>query len=219
MKKMERAGPLTPVLILLVLMITHGCSPPPDERDQRLADLAERMTEQQARQNENMAEQSKAVVEESGKVADAARELVEKDAEARREMIVASKEHNQDINAERASVDRQKEDLEQERREIAAARNRDPIVAESIKVIGLVLACLAPMLLAAYVLYTLRRTAGDDSAVVGELLVQEIASGRSELLAAPSRPLLEHDAPAAAIASDEGPDADGDGNLSENNSP
>ena len=62
-------------------------------------------------------------------------------------MIAAQRELNRELQAERSSIDRQREGLEAERREIAETRVRDPVVAEAILSIGLLLLCLAPLVL------------------------------------------------------------------------
>jgi hypothetical protein len=51
------------------------------------------------------------------------------------------------IQAQRAEFDRQRDGLERERRELAAQRGRDPIVAQAIGAFGIMLACLLPLLL------------------------------------------------------------------------
>jgi hypothetical protein len=162
---------------LIAQVLATGCGETPDDR---LSRMAEESVATQARQNERMAEQSQ-------EVAEASKRLVASDAEARREMIVAQKELQQGLEDERASLDRQREDLEGERRDIAQQRRTDPIIAETIGAIGLILACLLPLLLAAYVLRTLGRSIEGDAAV-SELLIEELASDRPRLLPPPPKP-------------------------------
>ena len=90
----------------------------------------------------------------------------------------------QEIEAARENVDTQRDELDRERREIALHRYRDPIVAQSLGAIDLTLACLLPLCLAGYVLYTLNRHSS-ESADLGELLVTEIAADQPLLLPAP----------------------------------
>ena len=71
--------------------------------------------------------------------------------------------------------------MEQERRDIAAQRHRDPIVAQTISVVGLTLACLLPLLLAGYVIYALNRSS-DDNDALSELLIMEMTADQPLLL-------------------------------------
>nr|MBC8288760.1 hypothetical protein [Planctomycetota bacterium] len=142
---------IVPTLLLLLLTVI-GCSDSPDMRDQRLAEFAEQAVNEQARQNDRMADQSQAVVEESHQLAETAKELVEHDAEARRELIAAQQELTSQLNDQQATVDAGRGQLEQDRREIAEQRHRDPIVATAIQNTGLVIACLLPLIVAVYVI-------------------------------------------------------------------
>jgi hypothetical protein len=83
--------------------------------------------------------------------------------------------------------------LEQERRQLAAQRGRDPIIAQAIGAIGVTVACLLPLLLAGYVLYTVNRASPeDDSQAVSDVLIGEMVSSAPELLPAPAAmPQLE----------------------------
>ena len=58
-----------------------------------------------------------------------------------------------ELHSERAGIGCQREEMEQERRNIAAQRHRDPVIARAIGAVGLTLACLLPLLLAAYVIH------------------------------------------------------------------
>lgn len=177
----------------LILLTAIGCSRPPD-RDQRLADLAQQAVEQQAKQNERMARQSQAVVEESHELAEAAKELIALDAETRREMVAAQHELSSQLNQHRATVDAARDRLEDERREIAKQRNRDPIISASIQTVGLFVACLLPLVVCVFLLRQLSRSEPDDQAVC-ELLIHELVTDQPRLLPGPSlRPVLEHHA-------------------------
>jgi hypothetical protein len=166
-------------------LIVAGC----ESRDEKLADFAERLIERQQRQNEIIGRQSEQVVLESRALAEAAKEVVAADAEARHEMIAAQRELNQGLQAERAGVHQQRDELERERREIADQRFRDPVIAATLHTIGLLLICMAPLTLAAYALRQLHRGV-DDGCELGDLLVEEIATDRPLLLPAVDRPLL-----------------------------
>lgn len=193
----------------LMLLTAIGCSRPADMRDQRLAEFARQSVEQQARQNEEMARQAKAVVEESSQLAEASKELVAHDAEARREMIAAQDRFNTQVDKQRATIDTGRDELEQERRQIAEQRHRDPIVAATIQTVGLIIACLLPLLVCVFVIRQMNRAEPDDAAVA-ELLVCELTSDQPKLLPGPSiRPALEHHAdhdPSGDLPQDDQPD-------------
>ncbi len=86
--------------------------------------------------------------------------------------------------------------MEEERRSLAAERRRAPVIAQAIGAVGLTLACLAPLLLAAYVIRAVNQD-GDESAALSELLVMEMTADQPLLLPI-SRPrvaALEHTPP------------------------
>lgn len=196
MHQNPRTGRAVMMAALLMLLATIGCSPPPDVRDQRLADFARQSTEQQARQNEVMARQSQAVVQESAKLAEAAQQLVQCDAKARADMIAAQEQLTSQLDQQRAAVDSGRDQLESERRQIAQQRHRDPILAASIQAVGLIVACLLPLAICIFVIRQMGRTEPDDSAVAS-LLLTELTADRPVLLPGPvlrPAPALEHHA-------------------------
>jgi len=203
--------------ILLLILVT-GCS---SSEDERLVELGQQACDRQAQQNQTIADQSRQVteathqfVESSGdarkEMIELQRELVEAEANARNELIRVQQDLvdrdvqcRQDLNklqresqsalqVERHSIDRQREDLEAERRQIAEERQRAPIIAAAMTQVGLILACLAPLALCAYLLHVLRNTADDDTAVT-ELLVEELSRDRPRLLP-PGPPYAEQPA-------------------------
>ena len=182
---------IVPILLLLTVI---GCSDSPDMRDQRLAEFAEQAVKEQARQNDRMADQSQAVVAESHQLAEAAKELVEHDAEARRELIAAQQELTSQVNDQQATVDAGRGQLEQDRREIAEQRHRDPIVATAIQNTGLIIGCLLPLIVAVYVIRQMQ-SQEPDHAAVAEMLTLELTSDEPRLLPSPQlRPRkLMHD--------------------------
>jgi len=179
---------------LLMLLATVGCSKP-DMRDQRLAEFAKQSMEQQAKQNDRIAEQSKAVVEESQRLAEATKELVAHDAQARQELIAAQEKLTTQLNQQRATIDAGRDQLEQDRREIAEQRSRDPILAAAVQSVGLLIACSLPLIVCVFVIRRMSSNEPDDAAVA-ELLVHELTSDRPRLLPGPSLrpPALEHQA-------------------------
>jgi hypothetical protein len=95
----------------LLLLALAGCG----GADDRLVKLSQRSLASQAEQNQQMAQQST-------EVAKATRQLVEADAQARQELITAQTRLESQLYAERTSLDRQQEALENERKGLAAQR-------------------------------------------------------------------------------------------------
>jgi len=185
----------------MTLLLITGCA---DSRDERFRQLAQQALHEQSEQNKRLAEQSKQIV-------DASLRLVEGDAEARRDLLAAQKQLSSELHSERAGIDRQREEMEQERRNIAGQRHRDPVIAQAINAFGLTLACLLPLLLAAYVIRAVNQD-GDDSAELGKLLVMEITAEQPLLLPVLPRPItaIEHTPPADSDEADgkAAPDSD-----------
>ena len=153
--------------IVAALMLTAiGCD---EDENKRLAEMAERHLERQA-------EQSRQVTELQREVAEGSRRLVEADAQARQEMVTLQRE----VQAERNEVGRQRDLLEGERRELAAKRRLDPMVAAAITNIGLLLACLLPLVLCWYLLQ--RRVEPADDQAVAEVLLEDLVADRPLLL-------------------------------------
>ena len=173
----KNLSPGVAMLTMTLLLIT-GCA---DSRDERFRQLAQQSLREQSEQNKRLAEQSK-------QIAEASRRLVEGDAAARKDLLAAQKQLSSELHSERAGIDRQREKLEQERRSIAAQRHRDPVIAQAIGAVGLTMACLLPLLLAAYVIRAVNRD-GDDNAALSELLVMEITAERPLLLQNSPRPV------------------------------
>ena len=173
-------------MLTMTLLLAAGCS---DSRDERFRQLAEQSLRQQSEQNKRLAEQS-------GQIAEASKHLVANDAQARKEMIAAHATLQKELQTERTNINQQLSGLESERREIARQRGRDPIIAQTISGIGLTLACLLPLLLAGYVIYSLNRSS-DDSDALSEMLVMEIVAEKPILLPISPRPVaaLEHTPP------------------------
>jgi len=179
----KNPSPAVAILLMMTLLLTTGCA---DSRDERFRQLAQQALREQAEQNKRMADQSREIVA-------ASRRLVEGDAAARKDLLTAHRQLTSELHSERASIDRQREELEQERRNIAAQRHRDPVIAQAIGAVGLTLACLLPLLLAAYIIRAVNQN-GDDSAALGQLVVLEMTSEQPLLLPIAPRPVaaLEH---------------------------
>ena len=184
------------VAAVLLLATIGGCGSSPDER---LADFAQQTISEQVRQNDRMADQSQAVVAESHQLAKAAKELVARDAEARRELIAAQQEMTSQLNEQQSAIQTGHQQLEQDRREIAEQRHRDPIIAAVIQDFGLTLACLLPLVVAVFVILQMQ-SQEPDHAAVAELLVLELTADEPRLLPGPmsQRHALTHDDPEEA---------------------
>lgn len=169
------------LLAVLIPATIAGCSRSPDER---LAEFAQQTMTEQVRQNQRMADQSEAIVQESHQLAEAAKNLVEHDAEARRELIAAQQELSSQLNEQQSAIHTGHEQLEQDRRELAEQRHRDPIIAAVIQNIGLVIACLLPLLVAVQVIWQMQ-SQEPDHAAVAELLTLELSSEEPLLLPSP----------------------------------
>ena len=109
--------------------------------------------------------------------AEASRELVQADAKARGEIVALQR----DMQQGQADLGRQRDQLEQDRRQYAEQRNRDPILANTILDVGTILACLLPLVLGIALVLGLRDHTQTDSALT-EILVEEIAGDRPALL-------------------------------------
>jgi hypothetical protein len=127
------------------------------------------------------------MVQLQNQVAEGSRRLVEAEAQARAEMAALQR----DLQQSQSEIGRQRDQLEAERRQIAAERYWDAILGNGITTAAGLVACLLPLVLC-WVL--LRRPTDDRDAdqALAEFLVQELASDHPALLPDHlSRPLLE----------------------------
>ena len=168
-------------VLLMFTLVIIGCGKPPDLRDHRLAEFARESITEQRQQNDRMAEQSVAVVAGSQKLAEAAQELVMQDATARRELLAAQAELTSQLHDQRSSVNAGRDQLEQERRQIATQRIRDPLLATAIYDVGLVLVSVLPLLVSLYVIRQMQ-VQEPDHAAVAEMLVLELTSQQPRFL-------------------------------------
>ena len=159
-------------LAAILMLVAVGC----DSEDARLAEMAQRHVHEQAEQNKRMADLQK-------EVAQGARELVEADAQSREQFVAM----HRDAQAERAEIGLQRDALEAERREIATQRHRDPVIAAAILNIGLLLACMMPLVVCWYLLQ--RKPEPEDPQLVAEVLLEDLMAEQPLLLPA-RRPAL-----------------------------
>lgn len=154
-----------------VLLTLSGCGQAPDNRDKRLADFAQRTTSEQVQQNARMAE------------------LVRRDVESRQQLLKNQQELTSQLNRQQAVIDAARDRLEQDRRDIAQLRHRDPIIAATLENLGLLVACLLPLLLAGMIVWRMQHQEPEHGAVA-ELLVCELTSDKPLFLPAPGQPRL-----------------------------
>jgi hypothetical protein len=169
--------------LALLILAAVGCDNAPDGR---LAEFAQQSMAEQRQQNNRMADQSQAVVAESHQLAEAAKQLITRDAEARRELIAAQADMTSQLNQQQSALHTGHDRLEQDRREIASQRHRDPIIAAVIHNCGLVIACLLPLLVAVLVIRQMQ-SQEPDHAAVAELLTLELTSDEPRLLLGPQQ--------------------------------
>lgn len=176
---------LTSLMMSIALMIA-GC----DSSDERLADYAQQSTAQQAQQNAATAE--------------VAREA----AESQRRVIETVEKSRQDLIGVQKDLDLQRTTVAQERKELTEQRRQESLLAPVLTTIGYLLVTALPLVLCWYLLYTLKNTPVDETAVT-QLLVQDLLSEQPVLLPRPvnSNPRLVHGArPRPAIEDHQTPE-------------
>jgi hypothetical protein len=121
------------------------------------------------------------ITHSQARVAEASRQLVEADAKARGEIIAMQK----GLQQGQSELGRQRDQLEDDRRQYADQRSRDPLLlANTILDVGMIVACLLPMVLGIVLAIGLRDTSRTD-ADVADILIQEIVSEEPRLLSQP----------------------------------
>jgi hypothetical protein len=147
------------IIVMTIILIAIGCQ----NENARVAELASRHATQQA-------ELSRETVELQTELVEGTHELVVADAEARSDFL----EREGKMDERRAEIRRQHDDLDNERRDIAKQKHREPIVANAVIAIGTLLACLLPLAVAAYLLRANLSESDDHS--VTEILLQEVTA-------------------------------------------
>lgn len=184
--------------VAAILVVVVGCSKPPDAQ---IVEMAREHAARQAEQSRQMAELQKDVTEGS-------RRLVEADAEARSELVILQ----HDLQADQHEVGRQRDMLEQERKEIAQQRFRDQAIIAAIPTIGLLLICGLPLLLCVHVLRAVRTSEAPDAALT-EMLVNELTTDQPRLLGCQAKLSPREEPVSFDIESDEDWDVDEDDGL------
>ncbi len=151
------------IAIMIALVTLVGCSDP----DTRLGELASQVTHDQAQQNQRIAEGSQAIAQGS-------QQLVEADAQARRELI----ELQHALRQDQEEIGQYRDALEAERKAIASQRRSDSAVATGLIILGVILACLSPLILAGITLLGLWResTRQEEEEVLVEVLANSLVS-------------------------------------------
>ena len=151
------------IVVLVLIAFIFGCD------EDELLELAKR-------HNLNEQERNKIMAELHGKVAEGSSEMVAADAIARKELVTLHRE----VQAERAEFGKQRDTLEQDRKELAAERNRDSLAASAMLSLGTLAACLAPLIVCWYLLHN---SPGDaDDTQVAHLFMSDLIADQPVLL-------------------------------------
>ncbi len=149
---------------LLLAAIVMSIIQPGCDSDQRVVEISRESLNRQAEQNAQMARQSQAVIETTHELIKA-ESAVQSDAN----------QLQQELHTERSTLDQQRQDLEDERRSLADQRLRDPVIAESINGLALVVAAALPLVVCWYLVRSLLLSTSEDS-TAAEILVEELAT-------------------------------------------
>ena len=166
------------------LGLVCGCGSP----DDRLVELSEQSAARQAEQNQQIARQSREVTA-------AVHDLVAADAKARDDLLKAQKSLQQEIQAERTRLDARRSQIDRDAADLAAAEQSEPLIAAAITALGILLACLLPLLLCGYLLRALASDPGSDE-LATVLTYELIAAEPFEIVnSMPVAAQLEGDSP------------------------
>jgi hypothetical protein len=147
-------------LTVAAVLAAAGCDD--QGHGERLAHMAEQSTREQSIQNQRVSQAHASLAEGS-------KQLVNADADARRDLAQLQDK----LRHDQANVGQQRDALEAERKSIAAERMQDSRCSSSLLTFGILLACLAPLVLAGIALVALNRGATQQE--VSEVLVEELA--------------------------------------------
>lgn len=106
--------------------------------------------------------------------------MVQADARARAELIEAQRSLELGLQSARDRIDVERDRLEQDRQALAAAKERESIVASAIGSAALLAAIVLPLVLCIYLIRTLG--GGSSSEDLGELLIYEFRTQEPTLL-------------------------------------
>jgi hypothetical protein len=157
------------ILTMLVTnFLTSGC----ETDDERLAKLATDSAERQARQSEILAKAHADLTQ-------GARQLVESVGRSQESLVTVQ----QGLEQQQAEIGHQRDLLEKERQTIAAQRRTDPIIANALVQIGLLVACVLPLVICWYLLTN--PGANDADRLVSEILIEDLTAKQPRLTAGP----------------------------------
>ena len=96
----------------------------------------------------------------------------------------------QNVQVKQNDLNRQRDQLEEDRRTWDARARRDPIIAKAVEYAGLMIACCLPLALILVLVWP--RTEEPDTDVVCDILVEEITSDQPKLIGTvEDRPRIE----------------------------
>lgn len=159
------------VATVVTTVVAAGCD------SERLARMAEQSAKEQSAQNQRVSQAHASLTEGS-------KQLVEADANARRDLAQLQDKLRQD----HPDVGQQRDALEEERKGIAVERKQESLCSSTLTTFGILLACLAPLILAGIALATLSRSSTDQD--VSEVLVQELVQALDQHDLAQGEPSL-----------------------------
>jgi len=156
------------LVLTLVTLAILGC----ENNDSRVADVATAAAERQAQQSAEMAKAH-------ANLTQGARELVESAGRSQESLI----EIQQRLESQQAEIGRQRDQLENERQSIASQRHMEPIIATALAQVGLIIACLLPLIICWLIL---RSDANSDTnEAAAEVLIEEMTAEQPRVLPAP----------------------------------
>ena len=187
----RRPAMLIAIVPLTVFLMT-GC-----DGNERVAEVAREAADRQAEQNRQIAHQNH-------QVAETTKELVEADANSRRDLIAVQ----HDLQGQQAEVAKQRDGLEAERRQIAQTRLSESLLAPLMECTAVALVCVMAIALCGFLLYGLRHDHGSDQEIT-ELLVEDMVSEHPLVLPSVSVSVITgHRATLSAIPDDREASAD-----------
>lgn len=146
--------------LAVVLAVAAGCGD--SGQGERLARMAEQSTHEQSAQNQR-------VTQAHAELAEGSKRLVDADAQARRDFAQLQDKLRQD----QANLGEQRNAMEAERKTIAMERRQASAAGSSVVALAILLACLAPLVLAGMALTASHRSSTQDE--VSEVLIEELS--------------------------------------------
>jgi hypothetical protein len=152
----------------LILTAVTGCT----SRDESIAQLAAESSAQQARQSEQVAQAS-------AHLTAGAQHLADSSGRSQESLIALQRE----LQVEQAAIGRQRDVLAAERQDLAREQRTAPVIAMALQQLGMLIACLLPLVLAWYVLRGSAVT--DTDQALAEVLIEDLVASESVTLPRP----------------------------------